>query len=260
MSTSKTDPNTPRPGPRSLALAGCAAWLLALAACGGGAGSGLGPPADTEAAPPMPEPPLVAATPAERAGCSVTLEGDSILYGGFVPGPRLPETPAALLHRLRPAYTVVDNSVPALTAALRARPFAAERRSTRFVVLQHGINDAQNATALAPPLRRMVERVQAEGRVPVVTGLARQFGARKVRRRDAYDATAREVARSRGALFADWGAVEGRPEEMADWIHPGTPYSARLVERLVAVLDAAAPECAQGPLARADRILSEPSP
>ncbi|WP_172705834.1 GDSL-type esterase/lipase family protein, partial [Variovorax paradoxus] len=205
-------------------------------------------------------PPLVAATPAERAGCSVTLEGDSILYGGFVPGPRLPETPAALLHRLRPAYTVVDNSVPALTAALRARPFAAERRSTRFVVLQHGINDAQNATALAPPLRRMVERVQAEGRVPVVTGLARQFGARKVRRRDAYDATAREVARSRGALFADWGAVEGRPEDMADWIHPGTPYSARLVERLVAVLDAAAPECAQGPLARADRILPEPSP
>ncbi|MFS2055259.1 hypothetical protein ACEN8K_41445 [Variovorax sp. CT11-76] len=63
--------------------------------------------------------------------------------------------------------------MPALTAALRARPFAAERRSTRFVVLQHGINDAQNATALAPPLRRMVERVQAEGRVPIVTGLAR---------------------------------------------------------------------------------------
>lgn len=173
--------------------------------------------------------------------CSVTLEGDSIMWGGFVPGPRLLEPPAAILKRLRPSYTVVDNSVISSTAVQRAKIFAKNPRTTRFVVLQHGINDALVGSDLATHLYEMAEISKREGRIPIITGLTHQI--RKIRKRDHYDLIARQVAIASKSLFVDWGAVRYRPEDMADEMHPGQAYADRLVERLVVVLDQAAPEC-----------------
>ena len=177
--------------------------------------------------------------------CSVTLEGDSIMWGGFIPGPRLPEPPVAILKRLRPSYTVVDNSVISSTAAQRAKKFAEIPRTTKFVVLQHGINDALTGSDLATHLYEMAEISKREGRIPIITGLTHQI--RKIRKRNYYDLIARQVAIASKSLFADWGTVRYRPEDMADEMHPGQAYADRLVERLVVVLDQAAPECISQP-------------
>lgn len=171
----------------------------------------------------------------------MTLEGDSIMWGGFVPGPRLAEPPAAILKRMRPAYTVVDNSVNSSTATQRAKTFASSTRTTRFVVLQHGINDALIGSEFATPLYEMAEISKKEGRIPIITGLTHQI--RKIRRRDYYDLISRQVAIASQSLFADWGSVRYRPQDMADEMHPGQAYADRLVARLVALLDQAAPEC-----------------
>jgi hypothetical protein len=173
--------------------------------------------------------------------CTVTFEGDSILHGSYANNQRFDEPPAAMLRRLRPAYTVIDNSAPGTTAAQRAPVFSTAPLTTHFVVLQHGINDGQFGQPYEPALRRMVAHVQAEGRTPVITGLSRQ--THPLLGRDAADDIARRVAGETGALFADWGAVSFKPAEMADVLHPAPAYSERLVARIVSLLDRAAPEC-----------------
>ncbi|KPU88094.1 hypothetical protein APR50_43935 [Variovorax paradoxus] len=196
------------------------ACALALSGCGRDA------PGGRTAAAPVPPP---------RPDCSVTLEGDSIMFDGG----------AALLMRLRPAYAVVDNSVAGSTATLRATAFPRVRLTTRFVVLQRGINDAMRGWQIEYPLRTMVGLVQAEGRGVVLTGLTRQAPGHPIALRDAHDATMRRIAAETGALFADWGSVAADPADIqADGLHPRPPYTARLIARLVEVLDTAAPECA----------------
>ncbi|MFS2055322.1 hypothetical protein ACEN8K_41785, partial [Variovorax sp. CT11-76] len=96
---------------------------------------------------------------------------------------------AALLMRLRPAYAVVDNSVAGSTATLRATAFPRVRLTTRFVVLQRGINDAMRGWQIEYPLRTMVGLAQAEGRGVVLTGLTRQAPGHPIALRDAHDAT-----------------------------------------------------------------------
>ena len=218
-----------------------------IVGCGGGGGGGgaaaVAPMASSAA--PAAEPPKASVPVGDaRAGCSVTLEGDSILWGGYGHNQRLAEPPAAALRRLRPAYAVIDNSAGGSTAAGRAPEFVKLPVGTRFVVLEHGINDGLfgRVQDLAPALRSMVAHVKDQGATPVITGIARP--ARQAPARDAADAVARQVAADTGAWFADWGAVPVEPAEMADVLHPGPAYSARLVERLAEVLDAAAPECA----------------
>ena len=219
--------------------------VLFVGCGGGGDGAGAGGPAPTASSPaPAAEPPKASVAAANaKTGCSVTLEGDSILYGGYGYHQRLAEPPAAALRRMRPAYAVIDNSAGGSTAAGRAPEFVKVPVGTRFVVLEHGINDGLfgRVQDLAPALRSMVAHVKAQGATPVITGIARP--AMQAPARDAADAAARQVAADTGALFADWGAVPVEPSEMADVLHPGPAYSARLVERLVDVLDAAAPEC-----------------
>lgn len=163
------------------------------------------------------------------------------MWGGFVPGPRLSEPPAAILKRMRPAYTVVDNSVNSSTAAQRAKTFPGSPRTTRFVVLQHGVNDALLGSDLATPLYEMAEISKREGRIPIITGLSRQI--RKIKQIAYYDLVTQQVAIASNSLFANWRSVEYSPADMADEMHPGQAYANRLMERLVAVLDQAAPEC-----------------
>ncbi|SFQ43148.1 SGNH/GDSL hydrolase family protein [Variovorax sp. 770b2] len=184
--------------------------------------------------------------PSTTSGCSVSMFGDSILRGGYplnnLPA-TLPETPAAGVHRMRPAYTVVDNAGDGDFALRKLQSFLNSSLDTRFVVIEYGMNDAGNGLAYEAPLRSMVRRVTAAGRKPIVTGLSHVVD--EVPNRDAYDAVARRVAAEEGALFADWDSVPFDKSQMMDGVHPSQPYSTRLAERIVEVLDKAAPECAQ---------------
>jgi hypothetical protein len=175
------------------------------------------------------------------------LYGDSILHGGYGGSQRLAEPPAQTLQRLRPRYRIDDLTVNGQTAAQRALSFGAEKRSAHFVVVEYGLNDAVLGLPLEPSLRTMVSTAQQEGRRVILTGLSRQPAS--VPGRVQADATVRRLASEMGTEFADWGSVPYAQDEMADMLHPGKPYSDRLVQRIADALDRLAPECAQ-PLAR----------
>jgi lysophospholipase L1-like esterase len=211
---------------RGLAVAG----LLLAVGCG----------SPTQAPAPVVDLPVQVQKPRPRHDCSVTLYGDSILYG--VVGAtldRLPETPAAVIERMRPSYFVVDKTVPGDFVLFRSDLFMRDRIQTRLVVFQHGMNDAGRRLDYAEPLRKMVRRAKAVGKTPIITGISRA----PIGTRDAYDAMARRVAAEEGVLFADWGAVPYAEGDLADAVHPHQAYSTRLAEQLVKALDQAAPEC-----------------
>ena len=184
--------------------------------------------------------PVQAQRPKPRHDCSVTLYGDSILHGVLGSSTqRLDEPPAAAIERLRPAYFVVDRTVPGDFVVYRSSIFMRDRIDTRLVVIQHGMNDAGQRFDYAEPLRKMIHRLKALGKTPIVTGLSRS----RIGTRDAYDALARRVASEEGVIFADWGAVSMTDAELPDGLHPAQGYSSRLAEQLVQALDRAAPEC-----------------
>lgn len=222
---------------------GALAAALALTACGGGGGGGGGsgggmpmlPLAPVAAPAPTPAP----ATPARD--CSVTLYGDSILNGSTFSAGRIAEPPTAGIQRLRPAYRVVDRSQAGDNAQQRMPSMLNDAIDTRIVVIEQGLNDAGNSLPYEAPLRAMVQRVKALGKLPIVTGISQAKVA--VANRDAYDAIALRVASEEGATFADWGAVSVVPTDMADDVHPAQAQSTRLVEQLVKALDVVAPEC-----------------
>ncbi|WP_232081147.1 SGNH/GDSL hydrolase family protein [Variovorax sp. WDL1] len=209
--------------------------VASIVGCSEGSGGGL-PPANAV--------PAAALKPPGAADCSVTLYGDSILYGtyGTTPTNRLVDPPAAAIKRLRPAYTVVDRTSPGDFVNLRLPTFRREAIETRFVVIEHGMNDAGNRFDYAEPLRSMIRGVKAMGKTPIVTGLSRPRSG-EVSTRDAYDAIARSVAAEERVIFADWGAVPMTDADLQDELHPGQDYSHRLAEQLVSALDRAAPEC-----------------
>lgn len=223
------------------AILAVGALVPACGGSGGGGGSDVSSAAPPAVSSPAPDGKAVDNKPALPADCTVTLEGDSIMFGAYGNHLRLDEPPAAAIRRMRPAYTVLDNSVSGSTAAQRAPVFSKLTLTTRFVVLQHGLNDGQFSQPYEAALRDMLSHVLAQGRTPVVTGISRQ--TIPALNREVVDAIARRVAEGTGTLFADWDAVPFKPAEMADLLHPAPAYSERLAARLVAVLDQAAPEC-----------------
>lgn len=191
-----------------------------LAACGGGGSS---------------EPEQVTEAPAPVV-CTVDLYGDSIMAGTL-----LPESPAAMLKRIRPAYAVNDYAISGEQAVQRAEKF--DGGNSRFVVIEHGVNDAGLGLPYEPALRKMVQMAKAEGRTVIVTGLSQHTSP--LNWVTAANEAARNVAASEGVTFADWMTVPfGGEAEMRDHTHPGSIYTERLVMRLVERLDQLAPECA----------------
>lgn len=219
-------------------LTTAAALVMVLSACGGGGGGGGGGVAAMPIALPVAQAP--AAPPPASVDCSVTLYGDSILYG-YTNAGRLSEPPASGIKRLRPAYRVEDRTEPGDYVLRRLPTFLNQTIDTRFVVIEHGMNDAGNGFDYESPLRTMVQRVKALGAVPVITGLSNVRVP--LEKREAYNAIARRIADEEGAVFADWNAVAYDSADMADDVHPAQPYSTRLTEKLVAALDTKAPEC-----------------
>jgi len=220
---------------------GALAAAVMLSACGGGGGgSGGGMPMLALA--PVAAP-ATQAPAAPARDCSVTLYGDSILNGSTFKSGRIAEPPAMGIQRMRPAYRVVDRSVPGDNAQMRMPVMVNDTIDTHIVVLEQGINDAGNALPYEAPLRAMVQRGKALGKLVVVTGISQAAVA--VANRDAYDAIARRVAAEEGVAFADWGAVPVVVADMADDVHPAQPQSTHLTEQLVKAFDQVAPECAK---------------
>jgi len=182
-------------------------------------------------------------------GCTVELYGDSIMAGNGTL-----ETPAMTLQRLRPKMQVVaDHAVAGTMLSMLAPDFAASPRSARYVVIENGVIDSWKGVGVPVLLSNygaMIGQIRSEGRVPVLTGFARQAigGALtddSIRRRDTYDALLKSYAAEQGVAFADWGAVRfDGPADLTDFVHPNKTYSDRLVEQLATTLDRVAPECA----------------
>jgi hypothetical protein len=217
--------------------------LLALTACGGGGegttSGGIPGYGITVAAEPDSGIPAV-------SDCSIRFEGDSILYGADGMGKRSIDPPAAILARLRPKFTIDDQSTPGESAARRMPVLINMSISSRLVVVQFGMNDAGNATAYEPAMRAILERMKALGKQAIVTGISRTSpDAAPLQHREAYDAIARKLAGEYGLPFADWGSVDLPAALMLDGVHPGIEGTQRLVVKLVGVLDAVAPECSK---------------
>ncbi|VTU37137.1 SGNH/GDSL hydrolase family protein [Variovorax sp. PBL-E5] len=213
-----------------------ASALATLTACGGG-GGGSG-------APMLPTP--VAGTPASSApppaprDCSIELYGDSILHGMAVGLNRLQEPPAAALQRLRPAYTVIDHSVPGATATAIAAAFGNQQRTGRLIVLEPGVNDINAGLPVDAPYRNMIAITKGEGRIAIVTGLSRLENPPAAWA--GYAETIRAIAAEQSVAYANWPEVEG---STVDGTHPDQAFSTALVEQLALTLDRAAPDCAQ---------------
>lgn len=215
-----------------------------LAACGGGGGggsSGGALPIIPVATPAAPVAPAAPAMPA-RAECTVQFEGDSILGGWYSGTQRHSPTPAADVVRMRPAWSITDLSASGMSAGRRAPVFINESVAARVVVIEYGMNDANESADYETPLRTILQRVKALGKTAIITGLSHTKAGHPIPR-DAYDAIARRVASEEGVIFADWDAVPATDDDMADQLHPNQAYSTRLAEQLVRALDIAAPEC-----------------
>jgi len=188
---------------------------------------------------------------------TVTLHGDSIIRGEYLDraamsptdvNARLAEPIAATLQRLRPGLQVDDRSLSGQTLMVLASGFASDLRTSTVVVIENGVIDAWQGVPLTDfvaTLGDLVERVQAEGRVPVLAGFARQVAGPFVsqdmlRRRDLYDQAVRGLAQQMGVVFADLGAARfDGAGDLQDGVHPSKAYSDRLAERIALALDEA---------------------
>ncbi|MCT6721686.1 GDSL-type esterase/lipase family protein [Acidovorax sp. K2F] len=194
---------------------------------------------------------------------SVTLDGDSILYG-----PTLAHNIAARLREWRPQWTVDDRGVyglklwqliagytepfpgagPELFPRGPQPPYAQVQRNTRIVVLEAGGNDALEMRTVAEyeaDLREAIRIVQAEGRTAVLTGIvdlpvADIFTPPIKARRDELNAVTLRVAAELGLQHAGWGEDYQGPQDVFDNVHRTQAASDRLAALLVAAIERAA--------------------
>ncbi|MBO9515288.1 MAG: SGNH/GDSL hydrolase family protein [Variovorax sp.] len=202
-------------------------------------------------------PPSAAASrPAQPIDCSVVLYGDSIMHGGYVDGTetkRHARHLSAELKAQRPAWTVDDRTVSGQSLAKMSKIFYKETRSARVVVLGSGIAEAWSGGDVKAQLAQLVHDVRDEGRVPILTGYARQvpngfMTPERLAGRDRADADVAALADELDVTFADFGAAG--PVEIIDDVHPTQAYSLRITEQLIRALDKAAPECNNAALAQ----------
>ncbi|MDM0109037.1 SGNH/GDSL hydrolase family protein [Variovorax sp. J22R24] len=229
-------------------------FAAVLTACGGGGGGEGG--ADTGSVAAAVSKPATdtkqegAAAPTKVLGCTVELYGDSIMAGNGTE-----ETPAMTLQRLRPNLQVTaDHAVAGTMLTMLAPTFDGAPRTARYVVIENGVIDSWQGIPVPLFLSTysaMISQLRAEGRVPVLTGFARQavgglLSQQDVTERDLYDALLKNYAAEQNVAFADWGAVRfDGPADLMDFVHPDKTYSDRLVEQLATTLDTIAPECAK---------------
>ncbi|OUM03477.1 hypothetical protein A8M77_05290 [Variovorax sp. JS1663] len=187
--------------------------------------------------------------PAEDASlCTVEIYGDSIMgFNGTA------TRPSMVLQLFRPNLLVVaDHSIAGQSLADLATPFPYLTRSAHFVVIENGVIDAWQGKSINTVISdyyHIIQQLRAEGRVPVLTGFARQarggeLGQYSLLLRDYYDAVLRSIASNTGVPFADWGAVPFFGAwDLVDFVHPNKNYSDRLIAQLGLALDPLTTHC-----------------
>jgi hypothetical protein len=208
-----------------------AAALLALAACGGGAGGSLPSTSAFSTANEAPAKPVQTEQPSDKAApCSV------IFYGDSITGMTAPLMGKGLQVTVK---AQVGGTAQANLAAFLQDPLEA-----RFVAINFGTNDANSETPMQAPLQSMVDYAKSKGRTVVLTGMSHGTQGDLVYH-ETYDALIKSMAKSDGVLFADWPGVPWSAADLqADGVHPnGNGYSQRLADRLTQAILAIAPEC-----------------
>ena len=199
-----------------------ATWVvtLALAACGGGAGS---PDDNADVAP--------AAAPV-----SVDFYSDSIGAGYSVT-----VSPGERMAQIRPGWVIVDHSVNGLKLSELSQVFDALPRSSKYVVIALGINDANaGEPQFERHLRHLIERARGEGRVPVLSGVVGTLSPRPLAAQ--YNAVTHQLAREYGLQHAGWNEAYRAGDVSADGLHRTQDASDRLTDLLVAAIERAVRE------------------
>lgn len=215
----------------------CLFFAFLATACGGGGGGGGAsmpfalPPAAVAPAP---------AAPPIRTDCSVAVYGDSVYNGYSSKGP-LDEFPVDTLKRLRPKYTVESRTLSGDSYQRRAPLFVDETVTTRFVIFELGIVDAINRYSLDGPMRAAIRRAKAQGAIVVIAGLPPT--EQPIPNADEYNETERRIAGEEGALFVNLRDLGIRPGDTVDGVHPVQALSNLMIEKNIATMDGAAPEC-----------------
>lgn len=194
--------------------------LLTLAGCGGGGGGERGEDD---------------ATPDTRpAPVTVDLYSDSIGAGFAVH-----VAPRDRMVQMRPDWRITDHAVNGLKLAELAPVFASIQRTAQFIPLALGINDAlQGEPDFDFNLRFLIESVRAEGRTPVMTGLAGLPHPPPLM--GFYNAVTYQLAKEYGLQHAGWDEDYRPGDVSADGIHRTQEASDRLAALLVAAIERAA--------------------
>lgn len=186
------------------------AAAIALAGCGG---SGSGP----------------------SQALVVDVYGDSILAGYG-----LAVTPIERMRALRPAWRITDHAANGLALKALVPGFAEAPRTGRVVVLGNGLVDAmQGLQGFEQDLRAAVLQLLAEGRVPVLTGLARTPHAPPLAAE--YNAATHAVAQEFGLPHAGWWEAYREGDAAPDGVHRTQAASDQLVALLLAAVERAGP-------------------
>lgn len=226
------------------------ALLIGLTACGGG---GMGDEFTTESA------------GSPFAGKSVSLNQATVdIYGDSISiGVGVEISPIMRLNEYRPNWVVDHHS----TGGLRldavisgySEPFANAHpiyyprgpqlpfpqvvRTSRFIVVGVGINDAINdstevdALRFEHNLRYLVRTILEEKRVPIITGVV-NIGSNPALR-EHYNIVTHKIAEEFGLVHAGWGEAYQAEGVGADTIHPNQMGSDRLAGRLIEAIDKA---------------------
>ncbi len=184
---------------------------------------------------------------------SVDLCGDSVMRGVAVT-----LSPIDYIKQNRPTWSVTDHAAGGLTtrdlllgyaepnAGQPAEywpngpqpPFAHIARAHKIVVLQTGFNDAfRNVTGFDTNMRKLVDIVLREGRIPVLTGV---FNVNiSVAGRAANNAATLQIASDYGLQHAGWNEDFFASDVAADTIHRTQSASSRMAGTLIAAIERA---------------------
>lgn len=122
-------------------------------------------------------------------------------------------------------------------------PFTQVVRTSRFIVVGVGINDAINdstqldAERFEHNLRYLVRTILEEKRVPIITGVV-NIGSNPAFR-EHYNNVTHKIAQEFNLVHAGWGEAYAAEGVGSDTIHPNQMGSDRLAGRLIEAIDKA---------------------
>lgn len=173
---------------------------------------------------------------------SIEIYGDSIMTA-----PGIATPPPAAIRAMRPAWVVNNHALAGSTLQQTLQGFASQSRTGRYVVLEHGGNDAlemRTPAEFEADLREAIRIVRSEGRVPVLTGIVdlpgdpRYFTEPVRLRMGELNAVTLRLADELGLQHAGWREdYRGPGDVIFDQIHRTQEASDRLASLVVTAIE-----------------------